>query len=95
MGDEGGRAELLVQQPAGIVVDAQTPFAVNHTALGFDHLGLQREVRNPVGFHVEHQLQRRLRKEVRVNRNVVRGIGVVVPAGLLHFDVELLGPVLL
>ena len=86
--------QQLVQRSERTVL-AIPPFRVDDAALRFDHLRFEAQVANAVGFHIHHLFQQWAWKPVGVDGLVFAGRGVVVPAVLLHHDVELLRAVFL
>ena len=90
-----GGFESLTEDAGVAVVDGEAALGVDDLALGLDDLGVEGEVLDAVGFHVEEQLERGGGGPVGVGGEVVGGGGVVVAAGVVHGGVEFTFAVLL
>jgi hypothetical protein len=95
MGDEGGGLELFKQRAEVAVVHRRAALGIDDAAFRLDDFRVEAQIADAVGLHVEHEVERGAGKPVRVDGDVLAGVGVVVSAVLLHFDVELLGSILL
>ena len=59
------------------VVDAQAPLGEHDAALALDDFRLEREVRQPVRFEIENEIEGRTREQVQIDRDVAGSEGVV------------------
>ncbi len=83
------RLHLLLQPPDETVVDAQPPLGMHDAALALDHLRIEREVAQPIGFDFEHGRERRARQPVLIHGHVVGSERVVTRAVRFEHAVEL------
>ena len=91
MRDEGRGLHLLGEEAFVAVFGAQAPLGIDHAALALDDLRIERQVGEPIGFEVEHQVERGARNPVLVHGDVVAGERVVGAALRFHEPVELAG----
>ncbi len=80
---------LLIEQCGVAVLDAQAPLRVHHAAFGLDHFGVEGQIGQSIALELQHQLERRARKPILVDRHVLGRIGVVRTALCFHQSVEL------
>jgi len=91
MGHDRRGAHGLVEQAGVVVLHAHAAFGGDHSALGFEHLGIEDESLHAVSLNGHHLFEGRDGKPVGVGGHVIAGIGVVGAAVELHDLVELAG----
>ena len=91
MRDIGGGANLFHQPADIVVVDGRAAFRGDDAAFVFDGLRVELEILQPFRLDLENGLERRARKPVLVDGDVIGRVGIVLAAGCLHDPVEFAG----
>src|SRR5207245_1389267 len=90
VGEEGQRAERLVEHPVDVVVRAEAALFLHHIPLPVEGSVIDQERRHPVRFQIQHQRQRLGGEVLVVRGEIVRRVGVGGAARRFQASIELL-----
>ncbi len=89
MREKRGGLDLLIEQRGVAVLYAQAALGVHDLALVLHHLGIEGQIGDAIALEFEHQLERRAREPVLIDRDVLGSVGVVAAALRFQQPIEL------